>query len=114
MERYDAYIKGTVAEELADICIRVFDFMCEKDIKPSTLDRIHMELSPEFNDMSLIEQCYLVIGALTDCDNQPINCRNLLVISEHWAKQRNIDLEWHIRTKMQYNKLRPIHNGKRY
>ena len=28
-ERYDAYVKGTIGEELADICIRIFDFMGE-------------------------------------------------------------------------------------
>lgn len=113
-ERYNVYIKGTVAEELADICIRVFDFMGEAGIKPSTLSKIYMEPGPEFDELPLMVQCYNVIGAIIECDSQPINCKNILLMAEYWARKYNIDLEWHIRAKMEYNKLRPIYNGKRY
>ena len=114
-EWFKTYIKQSFEDELADICIRVFDFIGEFNIRIEQLDKIQTEINPDFDKMSLTEQCFMVVGAITECDSMPINCKNILLLAEHWAKRYGIDLEWHIKQKMRYNKLREWrHGNKKY
>ena len=112
---FDTHIKQSFEDELADICIRVFDFIGEFDIQVSMLDTIESHISPEFSKFSLTEQCFMVIGAITECEDMQMNCKNIILVAEHWAKLYGIDLEWHIKQKMRYNKLREWrHGNKKY
>ena len=108
---FEPFVKNTFEDELADICIRTFDLIGEFNVKIEQLEKIHSEINQEFDIDTLTEQCFNVIGAIIECDNLPINCRNILIVAEHWAKLYEIDLEWHIKQKMRYNRLRQWRHG---
>lgn len=114
-EWFKTYIKESFEDELADVCIRTFDFMGENGIKTETLNRIHSELHPDFNRQHLLIQSFDLIGVITDCDSASIVCSSIFAVAEHWAKLYDIDLEWYIEQKMRYNRLREWkHGNKKY
>lgn len=112
---FDTFIKQSFEDELADICIRVFDFIGEFNISIDQLNRIHSDIRPEFFNLSLTEQCYFMISSIVECDSMPINCKLILLTVENMAKWNDIDLEWYIEQKMRYNRLREWkHGNKKY
>lgn len=108
---YEDYIKGSVEEEFADICIRIFDFAYEKygenvEFIKWTRHGVSGTLFTE-RAISLIRW----IG------NEEVekDMLSLFVIYMYdWAESSNIDLDWHIEAKMRYNSLRPYKHGKNY
>lgn len=108
-ERYEAYIKGSVEEELTDAAIRIFDFIGEKF--PDLRLGEGFDPIPEEGKMFTEKAYYLIYGILGPDRIQLIDSINYI---EAWARQIGFDLEWHIRQKMEYNAQRQRLHGKKY
>ena len=117
-EDFEAYIKNTVEDELSDVCIRILDLAGLKSINLSSISfpiensREHIKVRSK---LTFTEWCYNVTRVIAryNKENYPIGYLFVGVLQELCciAKINNFDLLWHIRTKMNYNRLRGYHHG---
>lgn len=119
-EDYEAYIKGSVEEELADACIRIFDFAGLRNIEivDFTEEEIY-DSSQCCKDETFTETIYAIsttpLRFEYEYDYQLKEQLNGMLLAIFGiAKHLNIDILWHINKKMEYNELRPYKHGKRY
>lgn len=109
---YDCCIKGTVAEELADACIRLLDLAGLRNIELENDcldDEVLEEYSHIFIGKTFTESIFNITKNLIDRD---ISYSLIKIFG--LAKHLNIDLLWHIEQKQRYNELRENKHGKRY
>ena len=123
MDSFEAFIKDSLEDELADVVIRLFDFAglkgymllisgfsalpstaivdeFAKNGLPGTLLALIGALSDSLDDDSTEATVGIVINILSDCFEKITGSRE--------------DLWWFVEQKMQYNELRPKLNGKKY
>nr|DAI97827.1 MAG TPA: NTP-PPase-like protein [Caudoviricetes sp.] len=111
---FEQCVKDTVEDELADAVMRLLDIAGAKGYdfgKPFGCNySVLVSTAQTFTEN---------IGSIMGC----VMCRSLtaynrvactLVQIEWLAEQMGIDLEWHIKHKMQYNASRPYKHGKAY
>ena len=109
MEYFEAFIKGTVEEELADACIRLLDLA---GLRGYDLDSFDYEGSDteDYSDMTFTESMFRICVYVTDnfYRDEPF-----ILLNEIFAfcRDRNIDIFWHIKQKIKYNELRPYKHG---
>ena len=108
-ERYEAYIKGSVEEELADAVIRIFDLIGEKYPDMRLGDGFWPK--PEPGKLFTEKAHDLIYGILGPDRIQLIDSINYI---DEWAKQIGFDIEWHIKRKMEFNAQRQRLHGKKY
>lgn len=122
---YGEHIEGTVESELADICIRLFDFMGLKNVKcrtEYTTDEENVELC-ETRDFT-VNAFFISRGILNFATpnnsllskayfNKIIEAyfNDIIVATFEWAESLGIDLVQHINLKMRYNETREYHHG---
>lgn len=122
---YSEHIEGTVESELADICIRLFDFMGLKNVKcrtEYTTDEENVELC-KTRDFT-VNAFFISRGILNFATpnnsllskayfNEIIEAyfNDVIVATFEWAEALNIDLVQHINLKMRYNETREYHHG---
>ncbi len=114
LSNFEARIKDTVEDELADAAIRLLDIAGAYNYDFSK------PFAGNYNSMVSIEKSFTEnIGNIMEC----VLCRTLttyhriacsLVQIKWLAEQLGIDLTWHIRHKMLYNASRPYKHGKAY
>lgn len=126
---YSDTIEGKVESELADICIRIFDFMGVKEITADyEISAIDTEIS-FFVRHSFTENALYVTNDIL-CGNVqsllfgtlPIHpsmlsamCQSVLLSVFNWAEALDIDLVQHIELKMHHNESREyLHGNKLY
>lgn len=115
---YEDNIEGTVESELADICIRIFDFMGVKGYKMR--EGISEENPYPFTEWCFTESAYKIANIMFDdfCideDNQFFCIEAALFYIFKWAEYLEIDLSEQIELKMRYNESREyMHGGKKY
>lgn len=117
---YDYCIKGTVAEELADACIRLLDLcgLRKIDIEDFTEEMLY-EAEESCEDETFTESIYAIstipIRYAYEYD-YPLEkqLNGMLLAIFGLANHLDIDLTWHINQKMRYNELRENKNGKKY
>lgn len=126
---YSDTIEGKVESELADICIRIFDFMGVRDIAANyEISVIDAEYS-FFVRHTFTENALFVTNDIL-CGNAhslffsalPVHpsmlgaiCQSVLLSVFNWAKALDIDLVQHINLKMRYNESREyLHENKLY
>lgn len=115
-EGFEAYVKGTVEEELADACIRLLDLAGFSKIDLTDAMNFVSELSLEkckedtkgrFTEL-IYEITKLLVSDEVEIDikvNAVIICLITLCIS------MEINPTWHIEQKIKYNELRPYKHG---
>lgn len=119
-EYYDEFIKDSVEEELADACIRIFDFDGLRNIKIADFTEEEIDdASESCSDETFTETIYAIstipIRVEYEYDYQLKEQLNgMLLAIFGLAKHLNIDILWHIKNKIRYNELRPYKHGKRY
>ena len=106
-ENFERHVKDSVADELADACIRIFDLAgctnTDLDVKVNK-PKLASETFPEM----VFEVCQeLMIYSAYSLT------RSLLLIYQI-AELRDVDLDWHIELKMKYNSTRPRLHNKQY
>lgn len=117
---YNACIKGSIDEELADAVIRLLDLAGLRGI---TIEEFSEEMLYESTEKckgeSFTESIYAISTLPVRFEheydypfNKQINCMLLDIFG--LAKHLNIDLLWHIEQKMKYNELREKMHGKKY
>ena len=111
-EDFEAYIKNSVADELADTVIRLLDLAGMRNIDLNDRFVISYIVSKK---KSFTENCYAIIKdivnykyTIEECINYAI--RQLIELAGFY----NINLERHIKMKMKYNSLRENKHGKKY
>ena len=118
---FEQYVKDTFEDEIADTVIRLLDFAGRENI------HIGKYLMGEFNNVpknigkALYDLTKGVISIEQEFNNNEENTdklsndlTTLLAMFEGFCKSKGIDLEWHIKSKMEYNKTRPRLHGKAY
>lgn len=108
---YEDYIKGSVEEEFADICIRIFDFAYEKYGETIKLSWIEYSNSEQ---TTFTERAFALAWWVTRYTIKQDDLSFTIRFMYAWAKSLDIDLDWHIEAKMRYNSLRPYKHGKSY
>ena len=106
---YEDYIKGTVEEEFADICIRILDTAYELyGESMNWYGGEYSNCSRSFTVMAVILVKEILYSGM-------MNLTESIYFMFTWAERLGIDLAWHIEQKMVYNELRPYkHGGKAY
>lgn len=115
-EWFESNIKDTLEDELADVCIRLFDFCGLRRLVPVVVD-MHEEFDRLFGGLSVSEQCFALSSFVTNAVREPEMANRIgmsLAFCVEFARHHGIDLVWHIERKMSYNEMRPMKHGKKY
>lgn len=120
-DRFKDYVKDSLEDELADVCIRLFDFCGMHGVLPLMTDHGIVDMSECFENLygalSITEQCFGLTEFAVEIPNSENLSRDIGVIVAfciEFARYHNIDLVWHIEQKMHYNESRPKKHGKKY
>lgn len=108
---FEREIKGTVDEELADIFIRICDYLgfVNRNMDESRSIPVYL-----FNN-SFVEDMYQLTSTIVHCfDEDDILYPYLLVVIDNIASNYGIDLEKMIEYKTKYNITRPRLHGKNF
>lgn len=119
-EDYENCVKGTVEEELADVCIRVFDFVGsdakmlevwaisnkEEQDRISDFDEL-LDLAYQYTDITPIEEVRRFIRI-------PTQLHGLVCCMVNMAEMFEVDLRRAIEMKMRFNAGREYLHGKSY
>lgn len=139
---FEQYIKDTVEDEFADICIRLFDLCAmhecgfKYNIEALDIDTLIDYFTNRYANKSFTEKAFELCNLLTQykSDVETFICTNpwerwflftqyemhvdtveiALAFVQCWAKSEGVDLEWHIEHKLWYNKWRGSLHGKKY
>lgn len=119
---FECFVKDTLEDELADVVIRICDFLGTRHIEPLILEET--STSDDWANLwgkdSINEQCYGLTKIIThiDVDTSTDDISRLLGASLTWcfdfADFHKFDLLWHVEQKMRYNETRSIRHGKNY
>lgn len=126
---FEMFIKDTVEDELADVCIRLFD-MCGvlgidlPDLPVSVYEEMANEFRENFGSQSFCERCFSLssmlcyssadTGDVDVCTSLPNVIYAALVFLFTMSDFMGIDLIRHIELKMEYNEHRARLHGKKY
>lgn len=107
---FEKYIKDSLEDEFADICIRIFDYAFEKfgDEMLWFDNEIRVRTDLPFTEIAYHFMKYTLNSGM-------LNISESITFMFQWAESLNIDLFWHIEAKMMYNESRPYrHDQKKY
>lgn len=121
-EWFESNVKDTLEDELADVVIRICDFLGTRHIEPIILEET--STSDDWANLwgkdSINEQCYGLTKIIThiDVDTSADDISRLLGASLAWcfdfADFHKFDLLWHVENKLRYNESRERLHGKKY
>lgn len=115
-ENFERQIKNTVEEELADVVIRCFDLAGLRKFDLEEEVEALMEMAESIKEGSgFIDLCYALSGISTCDDSTEQKTIAIIAITLKYCELTGIDLDFFIRTKMKYNRLRGYkHGGLKY
>jgi len=104
---FEALVKDTYQDELADIVIRSLDYLEHK----GDIDYLH--------DFKLVKQDishYLISAICADLTASTLNfeINDVVIGIKYLSNLLNVDLLWHIKAKMAYNATREKLHGKNF
>lgn len=106
---FNAYIKDTVEDELADAIIRLFDFAGAREY-----DLTDMAFSSKLsNNVLFTESVWEILFELIACEEEEAVFCTIKQIEE-LCKRMFIDLWKHVELKLKYNATRPFKHNKLY
>lgn len=121
---FEAFVKDTMEDELADVVIRLLDFCGKRGISLFMGNDGIVDMQDKFvemfGEMSVCEQCFYLSRVVTSIgDDAPAHDLPSLVACAisfcfEFATFHKIDLLWHIEKKMAYNETRAKMHGKNY
>lgn len=122
---FERDVKNTLEDELADVCIRLYDFCGAFGVEPEDFSRylngdFVYTWTEEFGGMSVCEQCYELVRCVCEisgdssADEISETVSAALLYCFCFAQHHGIDLERHIELKMRYNESREVRHGKQY
>lgn len=127
VDSFEKFVKDSVEDEMADVCIRLYDLCGIKGIEPVVFyeDKYVKAMRGTFKelmgDKSLCERCYSLSAILCRAENGNIREDELpsiigAALCFVWcmAEDMGIDLLRHIELKMLYNESREKRHGKKY
>ena len=125
LNNFNTYVKDSLPDELADICIRLYDMCGVLGIEPRVeYDTMETDFQEIFGDDTFCERMYYLSRLLCstsgvidddgDDDCLPSVVGQALSFLFALACDMGIDLMYHIELKMRYNEERPYKNGKKY
>ena len=111
-DHFQAYIKDSVEDELADVAIRLLDFAGARNIE-CDLRHLFYFIDPE---KTFCENCFRICEEIinTNYSDEKEFIQYMLKDVFSLTKLYSIDLFKFIDLKMKYNELRPYKNGKEY
>lgn len=119
---FESHLKGTVEDELSDVCIRIFDLAGLRSTNFSDM-KFSFTHKEEYiqrrKEMTFTEWCYDIIRVICRYNKSkfPIAYLFIGILEEVscMAQIKGFDLLWHIEQKMKYNRTRPrMHGNKKY
>lgn len=117
-EDFEACLKDTVEDELADAVIRLLDLAGHRciSIEPINEDIIE-DMEESCKDETFTESIYSISTLPTRYEgiyDFHVTLNGMITAIFGLAKHLGVDLLWHIEQKMKYNELRPKMHGKAY
>jgi NTP pyrophosphatase (non-canonical NTP hydrolase) len=121
-EDFEAYIKDSVEDELADVCIRIFDLAGLLGVSFLGVKfplKIREEIYKYKSQKTFTEWCYDLTIFIANYNPWRITTLDFFVniLQEVFimSKIKGFDLLWHIEMKMKYNRTRPrMHGNKKF
>lgn len=115
---FEQFVKDTVEDELADVCIRIFDFAGLKGIKVGIVPDDDIKDSKGYGrirKLTFTDFCFRCTGTIISMyDDSYDDFTELLTAIIVYCDIHDIELKKHIELKMKYNELRAFKNGKNY
>lgn len=114
-ENFERQIKNTVEDELCDVVIRCLDLAGLRRFDLEEVESL-MEMAESIKEgKGFIDLCYTLSGISTCDDSTEEKVIAIIAVVFKYCELTGIDLDFFIRTKMEYNRLRGYHHGgKRY
>lgn len=109
-ECFERYIKNSIEDELADIVIRLLDFCGMKGIAFNSRNDDFGFTRLTYKSKSFTDVMFDLCSMITGYDpNLEIIVRCVI----YYCGKHGIDILWHIKQKMEYNRMSPrMHNAK--
>lgn len=110
-EDFEAYIKNSVEDELADVVIRCLDLAGLRKFDLEEVAAI-AEMAESIKDgKGFIDLCYVLSGISTCDDSTEEKIIGIIAVVLKYCEFTGIGIYFFIRTKMNYNRLRGYHHG---
>lgn len=114
-ERFKAYIKDSVEDELSDVCIRLFDLCGTLGVDVEIPSDRDANVSSYMSQLSFCERCFYLCRILTNpFDKIGERLGDALYAILWMCDDMGIDIVRHIELKMEYNSVREVKHGKAY
>lgn len=118
-EDFEAFLKNTVEDELADAVIRLLDLAgrCQVNITVKESDLEDDTVRKAYEDKTFTEAVYDIVVLLPRYDGNydlSVAIDSMIFSLFAFSKHLGIDLLWHIEQKMKYNEFRGYKHGKLY